>query len=438
MQNVQDVSKQAGQAGRTVLPKTDVRYWQGVLFHSSYTRGGHAHQVADWAVKIQHQGRRETFSLGTANKAAAASKAKEIYLNLQGAGWEKTLALHKPGKNEMPKGCKVATVGEFIAAAQATGCVRDTTFRGYAAALRKITADVHKIDGGRAKYDYVGDGHQKWLGQINSIPLSALTPESVQQWKLDFIRAAGQSPLKQKEARNSANAFLRNARSLFSTKLLKFVRVTLPEPLPFAGVQFEPRGSTRYRSEIDASKLVEAARDELATVHPEQYKIFLLGIMVGLRRSEIDLLEWSSLDCEQHRIRVAETDHFRPKNIESAGDVEIDPELVEILMAYQKTALGKFIVHSQNPPRSEATYQYYRCQNEFDKLVKWLRSKGVRARKPLHEMRKEFGSLLCARGGIYEASRALRHADIRTTSAHYLDKKHRVTVGLGGLLKPTV
>lgn len=41
-------------------------------------------------------------------------------------------------------------------------------------------------------------------------------------------------------------------------------------------------------------------------------------------------------------------------------------------------------------------------------------------------MRKEIGSLIADEHGIYAASRFLRHADIRITAAHYLDKKRRI------------
>lgn len=43
---------------------------------------------------------------------------------------------------------------------------------------------------------------------------------------------------------------------------------------------------------------------------------------------------------------------------------------------------------------------------------------GITAIKPLHELRKEFGSQLCAKYGIYAASRMLRHADIAITAQH--------------------
>jgi hypothetical protein len=64
-----------------------------------------------------------------------------------------------------------------------------------------------------------------------------------------------------------------------------------------------------------------------------------------------------------------------------------------------------------------------------------LRTHGLAGtRKPLHTLRKEFGSQICDRHGIYAASRALRHADIKVTAGFYLDKRSIATTGLGALL----
>jgi hypothetical protein len=41
---------------------------------------------------------------------------------------------------------------------------------------------------------------------------------------------------------------------------------------------------------------------------------------------------------------------------------------------------------------------------------------------------------VCDKHGLYAASRALRHANVGITAAHYLDKKSRVTSGLGAVL----
>jgi integrase len=100
-------------------------------------------------------------------------------------------------------------------------------------------------------------------------------------------------------ARISVNAILRRARSLFSPRKLRHLPLTLARPLPFEGIEFAARQSMKYRSEIDVEKLIAQARHELEHNDPEAYKAFLLAVGLGLRRKEIDLLEWPSFgfDC---------------------------------------------------------------------------------------------------------------------------------------------
>jgi integrase len=59
----------------------------------------------------------------------------------------------------------------------------------------------------------------------------------------------------------------------------------------------------------------------------------------------------------------------------------------------------------------------------------------AKGNKPLHTLRKEFGSEICAVHGIHAASRALRHADISVTNEYYTDLRARMTVRMGHLLK---
>jgi hypothetical protein len=57
----------------------------------------------------------------------------------------------------------------------------------------------------------------------------------------------------------------------------------------------------------------------------------------------------------------------------------------------------------------------------------------VTEQKPLHTLRKEFGTLVNLAHGIHAASKALRHADITLTNNFYTDSRIRVTPGLGQL-----
>jgi hypothetical protein len=60
---------------------------------------------------------------------------------------------------------------------------------------------------------------------------------------------------------------------------------------------------------------------------------------------------------------------------------------------------------------------------------------GVISRTPLHTLRKEFGSQINARYGLFAASSMLRHSDIATTVGHYIEGKQRSVLGFSHLLK---
>jgi hypothetical protein len=79
----------------------------------------------------------------------------------------------------------------------------------------------------------------------------------------------------------------------------------------------------------------------------------------------------------------------------------------------------------------------YRCRAVFAQLNDWLRSQGITARRGIHELRKEAGSIVATQSGIHAASRFLRHADIQITAAHYADHKERITVPVGAMLAPS-
>lgn len=81
------------------------------------------------------------------------------------------------------------------------------------------------------------------------------------------------------------------------------------------------------------------------------------------------------------------------------------------------------------------TYQYYRCENEFKRLTAWLVAHGVQSEKPLHSLRKEFGSQVCKEHGIHAASTALRHGSLRISAEYYVEARRHATSGLGHLLK---
>jgi site-specific recombinase XerD len=393
--------------------KTDARYWmRKVSFHTRDSR--------TYSVHIQHDNQRRRIGLKTTDKEQAGALALECYLKLRALGWEETLRWCK-GDSTAAKKSDV-TIGEYLEAVTAKSPIYPKTIQSYAKALRKIAGDI-AVETKREKRD--------------AIKLRTLTAEKIEAWRIEFIKRKATDPLKEKSARISASAFIGRARSLFSRETVARVRdiVELPEPPPFSGVKVDYVRVPRYRSTFDMATLLESAREELATSKPEQFKIFLLASMAGLRRNEIDKLSWTAFRWKEGVIRIEATRFFRPKSHDSEGDVLVDPELMEIFRGYHARRRSEFVIESDFSPNASALYDHYRAEREIRDLIDWLRLKGVVSKTPLHTLRKEFGSQINARYGLTAAQEQLRHANVAVTAAHYVENKHRSVLGFGHLLK---
>jgi integrase len=303
------------------------------------------------------------------------------------------------------------------------------TLASYIGSLRKIVADISGFSDDRHRYG--GSGREAWLAKVHAVPLSKLTPKAIQEWKRRYLFRAAGDPLRQRSARVTLNSLFCHAKGLFSRRIVQHLDLEMPNPLPFSTAQFEPKQNVRYRSGFDVFALLAVAREQLASSDPEGFKILLLALTAGLRAREIDLLEWDAFDFSAGTLSIQPTRYYQPKTEYSLGVIDLEPELVELWRGFKARSNGNFVIESNLPPRTNTKYDYYRCRPHFDRLYAWLRTHGVKNRKPLHTLRKEYGSQVCDRHGIYAASRALRHASVAVTAAHYLDKKSRVTSGLG-------
>jgi len=421
------------------LPKTHQDYWGGRLRKRAYLSpdGKTEIQIPLWQVRLHHVGREGWFNLGTANQAAAAIKARDIHVFLKANGWAATLVKFKPDSDAAPR--LNLTLGEYLNAVKATGYLRLRTFLNYQTCLRTLVSEAFGVRGDDSKYDYRHGGNKKWAERVNGIRLERVTSARVIAWQQRRLKEAGNSPVAMASAKRTANSYVRCARSLFGKDILKRVKgVQLPSKLPFDGVELFESGNTKYVSKMDAKALIAAARTELKPNEPETYKVFLLGLFAGMRRAEIDLAEWQMLDWQKGVLKLEETEWLHLKTHDSAGEISIDSEVMAELRQLKPASESPFIIASvvtwgkgkkkrtrTRQPRNDSARAYYRCEPIFDRLNEWLRSKGIKANKPLHEMRKEIGALIATEHGIYAASRFLRHSDITTTARHYADHCQR-------------
>jgi len=424
--------------------KTSANYWMsGKRLFKLHRRNAKGVLVTDADYSCQFSfgtGRRKRFQLHTANKAEAASKAAAIYRDMRGNGWEEALRVHKPKALPKVETLPPATVGSLIAASMRLSSARAESMVAYAKALRRIAVGVFEIKGGK-KFDAFKGGRKAWMEKIDAKPLADLTPAAVLAWRNKYMKAA-RTPEARGRAAVTANSLLRNAKSLLSKKVRPFIEqeMQLPAPLFFEGVSAEPEPSLRYRSKMDAEAILRAAQSELAAQDTEAFKLLLLTLVCGLRRSEADTLLWSQFDFGKRVLVIEDTEHMRLKSKDSAGDIDLEPELCALFQGYMAKSKSPFVLEPSKRIRvatmQERESRGYRCEPTHQSLLTWLRLQGVNGIRPIHTLRKEIGAVIASRDGIWKASRYLRHSDIRITSKLYADKKIPVTAGLAAFFAP--
>ena len=168
--------------------KTDIRYWQESIFRRRFKYLGKTRATVNYSARFQHLGRRETISLGTPNRAAAAARAREIYLHLVAHGWDETVAKYRPGM--ISSATQAETVGEFLDRVKATATIRERTIEDYCRNFRRIVAGIFDLDGGRQKFDYQKGGRDQWLTRIHAIKLAEVMAERVQKCKVDYLKGS--------------------------------------------------------------------------------------------------------------------------------------------------------------------------------------------------------------------------------------------------------
>jgi integrase len=404
---------------KRTFSKGDARYWliAGRLFKD--------HDVADYSCRFSHKGKRVQVCLNTSNIREAARRAADLYLAVTTSGWQTGLKNYRP---EAALAGKSITVGKLIETASSITTARRHSLDAYKKAFRLIVSEIKGISFA-GKFSSRG-GSVEWQKRVDAVHLETLKPADIIAWRNKRLRENESDPLARRRAIITTNSTIRNAKALFATKHLPFIEQTcpLPRPLPFEGVTLEKSPSMRYSSKIDPYAILAAARDELSESDPEAFKIILLALVCGLRKSEIDNLLWRAFDFTNSRLKIESSEYHELKSEDSAGEIDLDADTLAIFRGFRAQSPRElFVINSTRKPRNEVNARCYRCESSFKRVLQWLKDQGVDSRKPIHTMRKEIGSIIASEHGIFEASRYLRHSDVRITAAFYTDKKKIIT-----------
>ena len=340
--------------------------------------------------RMSHQGRQAWVNLESGNTNTAANTAARSYALLKSEGWESLKPSQKTGDT--------ITIGEYIKAVEALKIIRASTLSGYIKKLRQIAAEIKGI-GDAHKYSAKG-GSAEWVEKVDKVPLSTLSAERVNKWKTRKLdeRLKNLATMDEEDAtaraHNTVNSILRNAKGLFSQKILDRVDVAFTTT-PLSGVTIGAPTIKPYQAEVNLDELIESA----AELDEDLHLIFLLAAGCGLRRSEIDRLRRQDIDLEACTIKIVSTEDGKVKTNNSVRTLNITEGGVvhSALKAYR---LGFHAVCPENK-RPTRKAEKYRCDEQFQKLSAWLRGQGiVKAIQPIHYLRKAFGDRVASKHGI--------------------------------------
>lgn len=408
------------------FPKTHPKHWEKRVFRKTYSLAdGTITERDSYMVRLQFDGQRREVGLETGDRREAAKRAMELYFDVRKKGWDALL----PASTFNTQIKESPTVGDIIERFEACHDVARVTARDYVSSFRKVAAWIGEIPSDNKRYDYCNGGVDKWKKKVDAIHLSQLTRFKMQKWKRFMIESAEGDPLKEQSRQTSTNSDLRRIKCIFSKNNLEFMKdLNLPpkEELPGHSTKMYKVAPKPYRSVMDLGLVLREGKAELRKSFPEQYKILLLAVCAGLRRDEIDKLQWSSIDFEKFRVRVELSEYFAGKSAHSISKddgIPISGKIAEELKELRAETFGDFVLVPDKRKPFIPTHKHYRAHQQFRELIKWLRTKGVNSSKPIHELRKEAGYQMNKKAGIQQASAFLRHSSVITTEKHYIDPK---------------
>ncbi len=171
------------------------------------------------------------------------------------------------------------------------------------------------------------------------------------------------------------------------------------------------KNAPRFLTEEECKKLLENSNEWL-------YPIFSAFLNTGMRKSELENLEWSDVDFDRKKIKIVVKDDWSPKTNER--EIPINDGLLEVLKKQKQNANGSKYVF----PDEEGGQIY---KNRLRKRLMTLTKKlGFGEVTQIHALRHTFASHLVMKGvDLATVKKLMGHSDIDTTMIYsHLTEKH--------------
>lgn len=221
--------------------------------------------------------------------------------------------------------------------------------------------------------------------------ISHLTPKLFEDYKA-FRK-------KEEAANKTINNELQTLGAMFNLAI-KWGYATISPVKGISHLKEDNDKKPRFLSQEECKILLENCGEEL-------YPIFYAFLNTGMRKSELENLEWSDIDFERRKIKIQIKDGWRPKT--SEREIPINDVLLEVLKQHKaKTHNGHYVFHKKGEIIDPNVLR--------KKLMVITKKCGFPDVTKLHTFRHTFASHLVMKGvDLPTIKKLMGHSDIETT-----------------------
>lgn len=157
----------------------------------------------------------------------------------------------------------------------------------------------------------------------------------------------------------------------------------------------------RFLSKEECQKLLEASPSEL-------YPVYFTFLNTGMRKAELENLQWADVDLKRKRIQIRRKENWLPKTGER--ELPVNDDLLQLLKDLKKQSSDStdYVFDIINSGHS---HNWLRLE-----LIKIARKAGIQGLTKIHTLRHTFASHLVMNGvDLPTVQRLMGHTDIQTT-----------------------
>ncbi|MEW5922780.1 MAG: tyrosine-type recombinase/integrase [Candidatus Zixiibacteriota bacterium] len=156
---------------------------------------------------------------------------------------------------------------------------------------------------------------------------------------------------------------------------------------------------------------VEECQKFLNACPPDLYPIYFTFLNTGMRKAELENLEWDDIDFKRKKIKIRRKEFWQPKTGER--EIPINQQLFDLLQNLKadndKTIQSNFVFPDRTTGRQIKT-------RLRERLIKIAKEAGIDGLTKLHTLRHTFASHLVMNGvDLPTVKKLMGHFDIQTT-----------------------